>query len=251
MKITLIGSGNVAYHLAKMMSEYQLPLVQVFGRNEKDLREISEKTHIHYSTEQLADADIYIISVKDNAVEEVSQLIQNPNALVVHTSGSLPLSTLKGDYRKGVLYPLQTFSKFQLLDYSKIPFFIETEQEKDAQILTAMMHRISDKVMIADSIKRKYIHLSAVFSCNFVNHLFSIAKEISDAQQIPFEYFLPLIDETVKKIHTHEPKLAQTGPAVRNDQKIIRLHREIISSPKYLEIYNSINQSIIEMYHAE
>lgn len=95
--------------------------------------------------------------------------------------------------------------------------------------------------------KRKYIHLTAVFACNFVNHLFARAQEISDSQEIPFSYFLPLIHETVDKINTLPPKDAQTGPAVRNDFRVLQLHEKLLKGTP-LEIYKTLNQSIKEMY---
>ena len=247
MQTVIIGSGNVAYHLAKAFAQNNIPLVQVFGRNEEHLKKISEELIIPYSSKSLADADLYIICVSDQSVENVSKLITKKDCLVAHTSGSLSKEILTGEYRKSSFYPLQTFSKSKQLDYSKIPFFIETENDEDQKTLTEIASKISENVMKSDHEKRKYIHLTAVFACNFVNHLFSRAKEISDAQEIPFDYFLPLIDETVKKIHEIEPKSAQTGPAVRNDQRVIELHQQLLKDES-LEIYKTMNQSIKKMY---
>ena len=201
MQIVLIGSGNVAFHLAKAFTEAQIPVSQIFGRNTTELQKISEQFSIPFSTETLVDADLYIISVSDSSIAEVSSLIKNKNALVTHTSGSVSREALNGNYRKSVFYPLQTFSKSKNLDYSKIPFFIDAENENDEEILKNLASKISKNVMIANDEKRKYIHLTAVFACNFVNHLYARAKEISDSQGIPFDYFLPLIDETTQKIH--------------------------------------------------
>ncbi|MGC4128945.1 MAG: DUF2520 domain-containing protein [Bergeyella sp.] len=248
MKIVIIGSGNVAYHLAKAFVSSRIPVQQIFGRNETELKKISEKLHIPYSSEHLDDADFYIISVSDKAIEGVSSQIKKKEALVAHTSGSVSRNALKGDYRKAVFYPLQTFSKVKNLDYSEIPFFIDAENDSDKEILKNLARKISDKVLSADDEKRKYIHLTAVFACNFVNHLFSRAKEISDSQDIPFEYFLPLIDETTKKIHEIEPKNAQTGPAVRNDLKVLSLHESLITDEEQLKIYQTMNESIKKMY---
>ncbi|MDF2551750.1 MAG: hypothetical protein K0R77_1025 [Chryseobacterium sp.] len=247
MQTVIIGSGNVAYHLAKAFTQNNIPLKQVFGRNKEDLKKISEELNISYSTKSLSDADLYIICVSDQSVENVSKLITKKDCLVSHTSGSLPKEILIGEYRKSSFYPLQTFSKSKQLDYSKIPFFIETEIDEDQKLLTDLASRISENVMKSDHEKRKYIHLTAVFACNFVNHLFSRAKEISDAQEIPFDYFLPLIDETVKKIHEIEPKSAQTGPAVRNDTRVLELHEQLLKDES-LEIYKTMNHSIKKMY---
>ena len=249
MQIVLIGSGNVAFHLAKAFSEAQIPISQIFGRNTTELQKISEQFSIPFSTETLADADLYIISVSDSSIAEVSSLIKNENALVTHTSGSVSREALSGNYRKSVFYPLQTFSKSKNLDYSKIPFFIDAENENDEEILKNLASKISKNVMLANDEKRKYIHLTAVFACNFVNHLYARAKEISDSQGIPFDYFLPLIDETTQKIHELEPKLAQTGPAIRNDEKVLKLHESLLTDEEKLKIYKTLNESIKKMYH--
>lgn len=249
MQIVLIGSGNVAFHLAKAFTEAQIPISQIFGRNTTELQKISEQFFIPFSTETLVDADLYIISVSDSSIAEVSALIKNENALVAHTSGSVSREALNGNYRKSVFYPLQTFSKSKNLDYSKIPFFIDAENENDEEILKNLASKISKNVMLANDEKRKYIHLTAVFACNFVNHLYARAKEISDSQGIPFDYFLPLIDETTQKIHELEPKLAQTGPAVRNDEKVLKLHESLLTDEEKLKIYKTLNESIKKMYH--
>ncbi|UCA58398.1 DUF2520 domain-containing protein [Chryseobacterium rhizoplanae] len=248
MQIVIIGSGNVAYHMAKAFGLKGIPLAQIFGRNEKELSNISEELSIPYSTEHLIDADLYIICVSDNSVGEVSKMIDKKNCLVAHTSGSLPKETLNGEYRKASFYPLQTFSKSKELEYEKIPFFIEAENEEDTKTLFGLASRISKNVMESTHEKRKYIHLTAVFACNFVNHLFSRAKEISDSQEIPFSYFLPLIDETVQKIHEIEPKMAQTGPAVRNDLRVLELHEQLLQNEESLNIYKTMNHSIQKMY---
>lgn len=249
MQIVLIGSGNVAFHLAKAFSEAQIPISQIFGRNTTELQKISEQFSIPFSTETLADADLYIISVSDSSIAEVSSLIKNKNVLVAHTSGSVSREALSGNFRKSVFYPLQTFSKSKNLDYSKIPFFIDAENENDEEILKNLASKISKNVMLANDEKRKYIHLTAVFACNFVNHLYARAKEISDSQGIPFDYFLPLIDETTQKIHELEPKLAQTGPAIRNDEKVLKLHESLLTDEEKLKIYKTLNESIKKMYH--
>lgn len=247
MQVVIIGSGNVAFHLAKAFTASQIPIAQIFGRNEKELTGISSELDIPFSTDTLPEADVYLICVSDNAVEEVSGLIKRKDCLVAHTSGSLPKEILKGEYRKASFYPLQTFSKSKELKYSGIPFFIEAGHEEDQKSLIELASRISPNVMESSFEKRKYIHLTAVFACNFVNHLFARAKEISDAQNIPFEFFLPLIDETVGKIHTLEPKAAQTGPAVRNDRRILELHEQLLQDEN-LEIYKTLNHSIQKMY---
>ena len=248
MKTVIIGSGNVAYHLAKAFTQNNIKVHQIYGRNEIELSKISSEFKIPYSNQNLEEAELYIIAVSDSSVEHVSELIKNENALVAHTSGSLPKEVLKGNYRKASFYPLQTFSKTKNLDYSKIPFFIEADNQIDEKSLFELASIISDNVEVSDYEKRKYIHLTAVFACNFVNHLFARAKEISDSQDLDFNYFLPLINETVEKIHHLDPKLAKTGPAVRGDERVLKLHEELITNKEQLDIYKTLNESIKKMY---
>ena len=249
METVFIGSGNVAHHLVKAFRENQMEVKQVFGRNKEELKKISDENHIPWSTDEIDNADLYIICVSDSYVGEVSKLIKKTDCLVAHTSGSLPKEILEGNYRKASFYPLQTFSKSKKLDYRKIPFFIEAENEHDTLVLRTLAEKISENIMLSDYKKRKYIHLTAVFASNFVNHLFARAKEISDGQNIPFDFFLPLIDETIEKIHHLEPQKAQTGPAVRNDERILNLHENLITNSEQMEIYKTMNASIKKMYN--
>lgn len=247
MKTVIIGSGNVAYHLCRAFTEAGVPISQIFGRNRKTLDQIGEEMQIPVSTTDLTEADLYIIAVSDNSVAEVSELILDENCLVAHTSGSLPKEALSGRYRKASFYPMQTFSKNKKLDYRNIPFFIEAEEKKDEDVLKSIASKVSDRVQSSDFETRKYMHITAVFACNFVNHLFARAKEIADSRQIPFSYFEPLIDETIEKIKSLDPKSAQTGPAVRHDERVIAMHRDLLEG-EHLKIYNVMNQSIRDMY---
>lgn len=248
MKIVIIGSGNVAFHLSKAFKENGISVLQIFGRNEKDLQEISENFQIPWSNTKLEEADFYIITVKDEAIEIVSKQIVNQNCLVAHTSGSIEKETLQGNYRKASFYPLQTFSKTKDLVYSDIPFFIEAENDDDFILMKNLAEKISPKITKSNFEERKYIHLTAVFACNFTNHLFAKAKEISDSQNIPFDYFIPLINETVQKIKHLEPKLAQTGPAIRGDEAILKSHESLLTNKDAKAIYETINLSIKNMY---
>lgn len=247
MKTVIIGSGNVAYHLAKAFSENGIKPDAIWGRNTAELSRISQELDIPNPTD-LPDADLYIIAVSDSSITEVSRVITKTDCLVAHTSGSLPKEILEGGFRKAVFYPLQTFSKNKALNYREIPFFIEAETDSDEKKLQELAWKLSEKVMLSTYESRKYIHLTAVFACNFTNHLFARAKEIADSQNIPFDYFLPLIDETVAKIHTMDPQKAQTGPAIRNDKRVLELHKSLINDPVKQDIYDTLNISIAEMY---
>ena len=248
MTTVIIGSGNVAWHMAKAFKEAGIDVIQLYGRNEQDLKKLSSEINVEYSTDQLKQADFYLICTSDKAIAEVSKQIPYEQALVAHTSGSLSRDVLEGPYRKACFYPLQTFSKSRKLDYSKIPLFVDAGWESDNILLTVLANKISTNVMRINHEQRKQMHLSAVFACNFVNHLYAQAEIICKQNDIPFNYLLPLIEETADKIKTISPKDAQTGPAARNDQNVIRFQENLIDNDNQLNIYKILTESITKMY---
>jgi predicted short-subunit dehydrogenase-like oxidoreductase (DUF2520 family) len=245
IKVVILGSGNVAQHLIEVMKNAPtIDLVQVFARNSNQLSHLLPSSKIVSDYQKIAVADVYIISVSDNAIAEVSGKLPFENRLVVHTSGSSALSILDNKNRKGVFYPLQTFTKGKKIDFTPIPICLETENEQDYQLLENLGNCISKKVFQINSEQRKSLHVAAVFVCNFVNHLYQIGNEICEANQIPFEVLHPLIQETAQKILEITPKEAQTGPALRNDTKTIQKHLDFLSDENYKTIYKLLTQSI-------
>ena len=193
---------------------------------------------------KITEADLYVISVSDNAISEVSEQLPFKNRLVVHTSGTSDISVLHDKNRKGVFYPLQTFTKGKEIDFAPIPICLEAENESDYQLLEKLGNCISQKVVRISSEQRKSLHVAAVFVCNFVNHLYQIGNEICEENNVPFEVLHPLIQETAHKIMELSPKEAQTGPAVRNDQKTIEKHIDFLTNENQKEIYKILTKSI-------
>ena len=241
----LIGSGNVAQHLIQVFMKAQdVDLVQVFARSPSHLSHLLSPTKITADYQKITAADLYIISVSDNAIAEVSEKLPFENRLVVHTSGSVALSAINDKNRKGVFYPLQTFSKGKEIDFSSIPICLEVQHEEDFQRLEKLGNCISQKVVSISSEQRKSLHVAAVFVCNFVNHLYQIGNEICKENNISFEVLHPLIQETAHKIMTLSPEEAQTGPAVRNDTETIKKHLDFLENSDYKTLYQLLTQSI-------
>jgi len=245
LKVTVIGSGNVAQHLIKVfLQTKEVFLVQVFARQTKSLLHLLPKSQITNDYKALQEADVYIISVTDNAINEVSSQLQFKNKLVVHTSGTSSLEVLDTKNRKGVFYPLQTFSKSKEVDFSSIPLCLEAENEEDYKTLELLAKAISEKVYNISSEQRKSLHVAAVFVSNFVNHMYVIGSEVCETNNVPFEVLQPLIQEVANKITTLSPKDSQTGPALRNDTKTIEKHIEFLKDSNYQDIYKLLTQSI-------
>jgi predicted short-subunit dehydrogenase-like oxidoreductase (DUF2520 family) len=252
-KVVIVGAGNVAFHLTRALLENTINVVQVFNRTLSKAQKLADNYNINFTDKisEIEKADIYIICTSDQAISEISYYIPFEDCLVVHTSGSVPISALKGKYRKGVFYPLQTFSQKRALEYDKIPFLIETENSEDEFTLLTLAKRISDDTYVVDSEKRLQIHMSGVWANNFTNHLYYIANEICKKQSIPFDILKPLIKESADKINDDiTPFEAQTGPAKRNDKIVIEKHLAILESDsKLYQIYSLITDSIIKIYN--
>ena len=247
IKVVVIGSGNVAQHLiSAFKNESSIDLVQAFARNKSNLTHLLHATKITSDYDQLKDADLYIISVSDDAIVNVSQSLPFKNKLVAHTSGSVALENLSDQNKKAVFYPLQTFSKNKKVDFKAIPLCVETQNESDLQLLLDFAKIISNEVFEINSEQRKSLHVAAVFVNNFVNHLYKLGNDICEENNVPFEILKPLILETANKVQLLDPIEAQTGPAIRKDTKTIYKHLVHIKNKNQQEIYKLITKSIID-----
>lgn len=249
IQLVILGAGNVASQLVSAFSQSdKINVVQVYNRSILPLEKLDFKGNKISDIAQLAKADCYIIAVSDDAVSTLSEKIPFKNKLVVHTSGSVSIEDLSTNNRRGVLYPLQTFSKEKKVDFTEIPFCIEAENEGDYQLIEKIARTISHSVYKINSLQRKKLHLAAVFVCNFVNYLYQIGYEISRENGFSFDILKPLIKETAHKIEDAAPKDVQTGPAKRNDQKTMAKHIEMLDLPEQKQIYQLLSQAIINSH---
>ena len=250
-KIVLLGSGNVATHLAIALKEAGKTIVQIYSRTLENAGFLAKKVKADFTTDiaKIAcNADLYIIAVSDDALAEVANGIDVNNNLIVHTSGSAPMDILKScSENRGVLYPLQTFSRSRNIDFGKVPLCIEANSIESRERLKNLALSLSENIHFVDSEKRRVLHLAAVFACNFSNFMYTIAQKITEENNLSFDILKPLIEETAAKIEEITPVEAQTGPAVRGDEKIMKLHMDMLRKyPEFMEIYRLISEKIIK-----
>ena len=228
--IAIIGRGNVALHLYKALKgKTDVALV-----NPHTMEGFPENT------------DITLISVSDNAIEEVSKKIPPSDAVIAHTAGSVPMEILSGQNKDyGVFYPLQTFTKDVDLNYKEIPVFIEGSSTEVTEKLKKTASLFSEDVREADSETRKKLHLASVFANNFTNALAGVSQDILKDTDITFSALIPLMKQTVNKLGFLSPREAQTGPAARGDSKVINSHLEMLrDKPELQEIYSKMSNLI-------
>ncbi|MFA5328013.1 MAG: DUF2520 domain-containing protein [Prolixibacteraceae bacterium] len=252
--IVLIGAGNLATQLALALHEKNIAIRQIYSRTIESAEELAQKVKAPFTTELselITDADLYVIAVKDSAIQEVLEnLPLDENRLIVHTAGSVDMQVLE-DFTQnfGVFYPLQTFSKNRKVDFSSIPICIEANHPWSLVKLQNLAGRLSDTIRQINSDERKILHLAAVFSNNFVNHFYAIGAELLHDRKMSFDLLKPLINETSAKIATLHPREAQTGPAKRNDQSVIQTQLKMLhDQPEYQKIYSFVSDSIFQLH---
>lgn len=247
--IVMIGAGRVATSLAIALHSAGHRIRQVYSRTEQSAKILADRLSVSYTTsidQLMQGADVYIISLTDTALSQLApQIVQVcGDALIVHTAGSLNMDVLSCA-RRGVLYPMQTFSLERIVDFQQVPVFIEASTPADLQLLRSISESISSSVYTLSSDDRQRLHIAAVFCCNFTNHCYSIADSLLSQMGVPFSVMLPLIDETAQKVHFMAPRIGQTGPAVRGDKVVTNRHQEMLKdNPDWQRIYEIMSRDI-------
>lgn len=253
MRINIIGSGNVATHLAKALKTCGHIITDIASRNIDHARSLAQSVNANATTDMssLSPADVTIISVSDNSIEDVAHALTliSPSQTVLHTSGATSLSVLSEFENRGVLYPCMTFSKEDTIDLSKCPFLTEANTPKAKAKISEIVTSLGARQTECDSERRAHIHVAAVFSSNFTNHMLSLAKQIMDKEHVEFDILEPLVNQTIRKGFKEQPHEAQTGPARRGDSLTIERHCEYLSfDKKLLKVYQTLTKSIEESY---
>ena len=248
MKIVFIGAGNLATRLSLAMQRVGMQIGQVYSHTEASARQLATRLGCPWTNDLSAlqeDGDLYVFSLKDTVLSDVISKVKPNNGMWVHTAGSMSMSVFEGyAQRFGVLYPLQTFSKGRNVNFDVIPIFLEANTDKNADYLKNIASALSENVRFMSSEKRRSLHLAAVFACNFTNHIYTLSYKLLENESIPADVLLPLIDETVSKIHSMPPAAAQTGPAIRYDENVINKHLAMLDDPDMQAIYRLLSQSI-------
>ncbi len=279
MKISIIGTGNVAFHLGKRLLQQGIQIEEIIGRDPQKTQWLAELLGTSWTsdfTNIKTTSDLYIIAVNDSAIENVAFRLsaQLRNSFVVHTSGTTPSTVLQPYFKQfGTLWPLQTFSLSSQPDFERIPIFINSTQQPISDVgiqisenaqhptsdirhelppqyssdfLRKIAEKISPRVYDLSDKDKMTLHIAAVFVNNFTNHLFKIGSEIIQQQQLPFDVLLPLIEETVNKIRNNPPEAMQTGPARRGDDATIDKHLEFLEkhTPQYELLYTVLSIGI-------
>jgi predicted short-subunit dehydrogenase-like oxidoreductase (DUF2520 family) len=251
MRIVIIGSGNVAYALARKIKDSSHELLQVAGRNPIPAARMGKELEalVVPLTSLNKEADLYIVAIADDALNAIGNWLKLDRKLVVHTAGSVSKDILKGVSKNyGVLYPLQSL-KAGMEIIPEIPFLVDGNTPDDLALIRDFAYTFSDKVEVANDEERLKLHLAAVVVNNFSNHLYALAEKFCLEEDLRFELLHPLILETAKRLANLSAKDTQTGPAVRKDASTIEKQKRLLDNhPALKRIYEEMTKSIEEFY---
>lgn len=250
-RIVLVGAGNMATALAVALEKAGMPPVAVWSRTPESASLLAGRVGCewHCNIDDMPPADIVIISIVDSALRDVAAKVVSkyPDALLLHTAGSIPMDALceAGATRYGVLYPMQTVNKTNVVPLDDVTVFIEGCCETVSSCIERLASSISSKVVYATSAQRTVLHVAAVFACNFPNAVYNMAAELLERNGLPFDSMLPLIDEAARKVHSLHPRAAQTGPAKRGDVNVMNSHKAMLDE-ELAAIYSRLSDYIIK-----
>lgn len=259
-QVIIVGSGNVAWHLAWVLTSLKSFRVSVYNHKaSKHLKrfksELGSQTGVGLETIP-GDADYYFVCVSDRAISGVvKQLtIRNPKAILMHTSGSAELSDLgNGVYARAAFYPLQSFSAQSDVNWLEVPLFIETEEQSHYQEIKKLAQRISKSVTRVSYEERLRMHLAAVFVNNFTNALYVAASDLirGNSSALSFDMLQPIIQQTTHKVLLMDARQAQTGPAKRGDKPVMKKHLALLDGNEELKkIYKQLSKLIKKQQRA-
>ncbi len=250
MKVVMLGSGNTATVLSEVIAKAGHDIVQVISRNEENAKTLASSylaTTAPLDAAQFADGDIYIVALHDAALDHIEKIPALKDKFVVHTAGAVSMNVFKDiTPTYGVLYPLQSLSKFAD-NLPEIPFLIDGNNQEIMHRVLGFAKTLSDKVIEANDTERLNYHVAAVFVSNFTNHLYALAELFCEKERIEYKTLFPLIDETTGRAKSISPFLSQTGPAIRDDIYTLNRHLQALgANPDLKYIYLKLSESIIK-----
>ena len=252
MKVSFIGSGSVATHLALALYGCGDIIDQVYSPTPAHAALLAGRVEAEVadSIRNLRkDADVYILAIPDNALYDVALDFRTVDALVVHTSGATSMEVLKEtSNRYGVLWSPQSFVRDAAIEYDELPFCIEGNTSRVCDDIATFIKRVSPHVYRTTQEQRQWLHLSAVFVNNFQNGLTAIAQKICREHDVPFEVLHPIMLTTVKRAFYGDVRYQLTGPAVRNDSRTLAIHRRLLKDDKeLLAVYDQLSEILITL----
>ncbi|MEZ5016020.1 MAG: DUF2520 domain-containing protein [Flavipsychrobacter sp.] len=256
MNFNIIGTGNIAWFFAERLTQAGHQCIGVYGRNKNNAKQLTDSINSSI-IENISDiddsADCCFLAVSDNAIKDIAHQLSFQHTILVHTAGSVKREVLTSAApHNAVIWPIYSINKQNIPQHKDIPIAIEVSDDKVDHIISGLISSITDQLFSVSSEQRSWLHLSAVLSNNFTNHLLAISEQICKEQELPFAALYPIIHQTVERLQTQSPYSTQTGPAIRKDMGTIKKHMDMLSSnTSWQKVYESITTSIDNSYSTD
>lgn len=250
MRVVIIGAGNVATVLGKLVAKANHEILQVVSRNIDHAQSLATELGCAAGDDPQTintTADLYVIAVSDAALKSLYKAYFLGDKLVVHTAGAVPADVLKAvSANYGVMYPLQSLRKENREVPVDMPLLIDGNSEQVISMIRIFAASLSSRVVGANDEERLKLHIAAVIVSNFTNHLYTLAADYCEKEGLDFSMLQPLIEETALRLRTHRPGEMQTGPAIRKDIATIDMHLQVLSAhPSLQNLYRLMTESIM------
>ncbi len=250
MTFSIIGTGNIAWFFGQRLVTGRHHCTGVYSRNIQAAKELAEalmaQKHGAITKIEDGESDVCFLAVSDAAISQVAAQLSFSNTMLVHTAGAVALDSIQNAAKDcAVLWPVYSILKNNLPGHRNIPCAWEASSKKAEAYVKEVGHAITDVLFEAKYEQRKWLHLSAVISNNFINHLMAICEQVCADNDLPFSVLLPIIEQTFDRIKHAAPKNLQTGPAIRKDTNTIEEHIALLNGhPQWQQVYKAITESI-------
>jgi predicted short-subunit dehydrogenase-like oxidoreductase (DUF2520 family) len=248
--VVIIGSGNIAQAIIKACQNTDIDIVGIYSRNHEKLVEIAKQNNINYfeNTSHIpTNADLYLLCVNDDAIENVSNNLVVNGGLVVHFSGLKSINEITKHKNKAVFWPIESINKNTFVTFKDTPICIEANSEINLTIIESFAKSVSNNVININSSNRQYLHLAATITNNFSNHLINLAKNELENQHLNYNLLKNLLSKSINNAFLFDPNTIQTGPAVRNDTNTMNDHLSLIKNDNLKSLYKLFSKSIFEV----
>lgn len=250
MQVIILGSGNMAFAILTSCLNTDVEIVGIFSKTKENSIALSNNFNVkaYQSISEIpTNADLYLLCINDDSINEVANNLPIVDGLVVHCSGLKPISELNKQINQAVFWPIESINKNSFSDFKNTPICIEANSEENYRIIEAFADRLSKNVNKISSAERQYLHLAATITNNFSNHLIALAKQELDFQHLDYTILKHLLTKAINNSFNFEPSKIQTGPAIRNDISTMQKHLSLLQNTHTKDLYELMSKSIFEL----
>jgi predicted short-subunit dehydrogenase-like oxidoreductase (DUF2520 family) len=250
MNFSIIGTGNIAWFFGSRLVSGRHHCTGVYARDTGAAKLLAEALLCDNYDEideiRDGDADVCFLAVSDTAIKEIAAKLSFKKTVLIHTAGAVDIDSIKTAAKdRAVLWPVYSILRNNPPAHREIPCAWEASTPKAEKYLQSMAHAITEVLFEAKYDQRKWLHLAAVMSNNFITHLIAICEQVCTENNLSFSTLSPIIEQTFSRIKNSSAQNVQTGPAIRHDNTTIKDQIALLAGhPEWQKVYEAMTKSI-------